>query len=174
MKINSIFNFIYIILPFIYTVPYSHHRNSSYLSRIEGCVRLFDTRAKPERHRKDKHSHTPSCPHCRYVMPHSRPYLTRNHLKRIHKIHHNVQPDSIRKPPNVPSPAVPASVSASVSPNVPSLAPSPEHGSRSLLTPLRSPSLDISQKSVEITTKGHDLPTYVVEASGIFDPQGRL
>lgn len=36
------------------------------------------------------------------------------------------------------------------------MAPSPDHGSRSKLTP------------VEITTKGHDLPTYVVEASGIF------
>lgn len=82
------------------------------------------------------------------------------HLKRGHRIHHNVQPDNIRKPPNVPSPAVLASVSASVSPNVPS--PAPDHGSRSNLTP------------VEITRKGHDLPTYVVEASGIFEHQGRL
>lgn len=74
---------LYLILPFIYTVPYSHHRNSSYLCRIEGCVRHFDTRAQLERHRKDKHGPTEACPHCRYVVPQSRPYLMRNHLEFI-------------------------------------------------------------------------------------------
>lgn len=163
---------LYLILPFIYTVPYSHHRNSSYLCRIEGCVRHFDTRAHLERHRKDKHSPTEACPHCRYVVPQSRPYLMRNHLERVHRIHH-VQPDSVRRPPTVPSPAVPASVSSNV-PLVSSPAPSPVHGSRSQLTPLRSPSLDISLEPVEITTKDHDLLSYVVEATGIFDPPRKI
>lgn len=32
---------LYLILPFIYTVTYSHHRNSSYLCRIDGCTTFY-------------------------------------------------------------------------------------------------------------------------------------
>lgn len=82
------------------------------------------------------------------------------HLKKVHRIHHDVQPDSIRKPP--PSPTVHATFSTSVAPNVPSASsplPSPDHGSRTQLIPLRSQSQDNSLEPVEITTKKHELLT---------------
>lgn len=102
-------------------MPYSHLRNSLYLCRIDGCVQHFDTRAKLERHRKDKHGPTETFPHRRYVVPQSRPYMMRNHLERVHQNYYYVQPDIIRKPPTVPSPAVTTYVSASVSPTVPNI-----------------------------------------------------
>lgn len=120
---------------------------------------------------------TDACPHCRYGVPQSRAYLMRNHLERVHKVHHHVQLDTTRKPSTVPSPAVPASVFTSVSNTMPSVSspgPSPDHNSRSQLTPFHFPSLDIFHEPVEITTKDHDLLSYVVRTSGIFDPQGKL
>lgn len=72
---------------------------------------------------------------------------------------------------------MPASVFASVSNTMPSVSspgPSPDHNSRSQVTPFRFPSLDIFHEPVEITTKDHDLLSYVVRTSGIFDPQGKL
>lgn len=97
------------------------------------------------------------------------------HLEKVHCIHHDVQPDSFRKPP--PSPTVHATVSTSVAPNVPSASspvPSPDHGSRTQLIPLRSQSQDNSLEPVEITTKKHELLTYVVEASWVFDTKRKI
>lgn len=59
-------------------------------------------------------------------------------------------------------------------PSVSSPGPSTDHNSRSQVTPFRFPSLDIFHEPVEITTKDHDLLSYVVRTSGIFDPQGKL
>lgn len=138
--INSIFNFICNITFYLYSLFILLPPKLLILVQGWWLCSTFDTRTQLERHRKDKHGPTEACPHCRYVVPKSRPYLIRNHLERVHRIHHHVQPDTIWKPPTVPSPAVPAFVSASVSPNVPSVSspvPSPDHGSRSQLTPLR-------------------------------------
>lgn len=160
---NLLFNYIYI---YIYTVSYSHHRNFSYFCRIDDCVRHFDTWTQPESHRKDKHSPTEACPQCRYVAPQSRPYLMRNTWKEVTGFitmlsqtisgNHPMCLLLLCLPPFLHL-CLPMCLHLLLT-----MAPSPDHGSRSKLTP------------VEITTKGHDLPTYVVEASGIFEHQGRL